>query len=191
MFLFTLQFGGYLFQKIQEIYGGLYSLQVAFTAAVWRWLKQAFHCHAGGSCILFHRIECRFVLCLSIVRNGNVSIVTRTGMLLRCSMKLSHGITTKEFQASNSAFFFSKKRKSLAEKVTLPFQKVGMTMSVLRSVGPRRTNTVSLFPATKISSTARKSGIDSFGGQDFWGLSDVSLLVPVSVQEFKRFERRC
>ena len=62
-----------------------------------------------------------FVLRLSIVRNGHLSIASRTEVLLRFRMKLSHSITTKEFQASNFAFFFFPQKKTFTcWKVTLP-----------------------------------------------------------------------
>lgn len=68
--------------------------------------------------ILLHRIECRttllhldlFVLCLSIVRNGHLSIASRTEMLLRFRMKLSHSITTKGVPSIELCVFFFRKK---------------------------------------------------------------------------------
>ena len=133
MFLFTLQFWGYSIQEDSRNLWWIVLTASCLHSCSLKVIKPSFllPCRWVIYFVSPHRVQTTlvpldlFVLCLSIVRNGNVSIVTRTGMLLRFSMKLSHGITTKEFQASNSAFFFSKKRNSLAEKVTLPFQKIG------------------------------------------------------------------
>lgn len=157
----------------------------------WSWIDET-----GNYFVASHRVQTTllhldlFVLCLSIVRNGHLSTASRTEMLLRFRMKLSRSITTKITKGVPSielcVIIFSKKRHLRAEKWPC-HQKIGMTISVLRSVGPRRTNTVSLFPATKISSTARKSGIDSFGAQDLWVLGCIgTVLIPVSVRSLLR-----